>query len=612
MCGIVGVQGNVDSGLLDEMLASITHRGPDSEGRFVSTEDDLMMGARRLSIVDLEGGSQPIHNETETVSVVFNGEIYNYAELRRELENKGHRFTSDCDTEVLVHLWEEYGERTPEFLNGMFAFSLWDDEQDVLFIARDRLGIKPLFYAEYEDQFAWGSEVSPLLTAGVPRTIDRKAVYNFFSLNYTPWPRTLFEHIEKLPPGTSLTVTESGSSKRRYWSLSDDPISGSFESVAEQVRAKLSNAVERRQMADVPLGAFLSGGIDSSAIVGLLTEQGVDDLDTFSIGFQSDRFDESEEARYVADHFGTNHHETVVDLSSMDAFSEVIEHYGEPLADPAVLPTLLLSKHARRHVKVSLSGEGADELFAGYQHARTLSSHRSRLGNFPEAVYDVAEQAHRVTPIGAKRLRYLSALRRDETSFLEWARGFNAPPETYLDIDEDAESSELVETIEAAFDATEGPLVKQISSFDLRHYLADDLLYKVDHASMAASLEARVPFLDHSFVEFAYNIPPEYKGRGDDYKPLLKRAMSDILPKRVLNRQKHGLSVPVGRWFEEEHEAIEGWLTEENVAQTPYLDTETVFDLWHDHRNGSGNHGMTLWKALNYVAWYHQFSTIAR
>lgn len=605
MCGIVGVKGNVDRSVLDEMLSCITHRGPDGEGRFVAPDSGLMMGARRLAIVDIEGGSQPVYNETGDVAVVFNGEIYNYAELRSELEADGHRFTTRCDTEVLVHLWEEYGERAPEYLNGMFAFSLWDGSEETLFLARDRLGIKPLFFSAMDDRIVWGSEVAAVLAAGVPRTIDQNAVYEFFSLNYTPWPRTLFENVRKVPPGTSLTVTEDGVSQRSFWELSDTPVSGSRDSVATRIREELNDSVERRRMADVPIGAFLSGGIDSSSIVGLLSEQGVSDLDTFSIGFQSDQFDESEEARFVAEHFGTNHHEIVVDLSSMDAFSTVVEHYGEPLADPAVLPTLMLSEHARDHVKVALSGEGADELFAGYQHARTLSSHRSRFGTLPETVYKLADGGSEIVPIGGKHLRYFASLQRDETSFLEWARGFNPPPEEYLAVDVDAESSGLLDTVESAFEATEGGLAKRISAFDLRHYLADDLLYKVDHASMAASLEARVPFLDHSFVEFAYNIPPEYKGRGDDYKPLLKRAMSDILPRRVLNRQKHGLSVPVGRWFEGEHEAIEGWLTEENVAATPYLDTETVFEIWSDHRSGTRNNGMTLWKTLNYVAWYH-------
>jgi len=607
MCGIVGVQGWTDQSVLEAMLSTITHRGPDGAGEFFAPDADLMMGARRLAIVDVGGGDQPISNEAGDVTVVFNGEIYNYPALRQRLEDAGHRFETDCDTEVLVHLWEEYGERLTDHLNGMFAFSLWDETEGTLFLARDHLGIKPLFYARTDEAFVWGSEMAALLAAGIDRSVDEAAVYNYFSLNYSLQSDTLFEQVEKLQPGTSLTVTEEGCSKRRFWQLDHSPRNTTMDTAAETLREKLQQSVSRRMMADVPVGAFLSGGLDSSAIVGLMTEEtDVDRLKTFSIGFEDDDHDESESARAVSDHFGTDHHEIQVDLSSMDVFGDVIQHYGEPLADPAALPTLLLSQRARDEVKVVLSGEGADELLGGYQHYRAFRRHRSKFERMPTAVHTAAQHASTVSPIGQKHLDYLGALDNDETAFLRWARGFGLPPEEYLDTDATPESTGLLDRIGGSFETTTDRTAG-ISTFDLQYYLPDDLLYKVDHMSMAASLEARVPFLDPELVSFVYNTPSNLKVSQNEYKPLLKRAVGDIVPDRVLQRDKHGLSVPVSSWFEQDHEAIAGWLTEENLKRAPYISAESVFDTWQHHRTGREEYGMTLWKALNYVAWHETF-----
>lgn len=607
MCGIAGMFGRVGEELLDEMLSCLTHRGPDESGTHVDRDHDLAMGMRRLSIVDLAGGTQPIYNEDGDVTVVFNGEIYNHEALRTELAAAGHTFRTGSDTEVLVHLWEEHGERTPEFLNGMFAFSIWDAEAETLFIARDRLGIKPLYYANTDESFVWASEVRPLLRAGVDRTLDESAVYNYFSLRYSPGRRTLFSAIDKLEPGASLTVTADGVEKRRYWKLTNTPVSDGFEAAARQVRSLLEQSVRRRLMADVPLGAFLSGGLDSSAIVGLASEMHDEELNTFSVGFEGATYDESDEAKFVADHFGTDHHELRVDLSSMDAFSSLVRHYGEPLADPAALPTMLLSEYASEEVKVVLTGEGADELFAGYDRHRLIPRHRETVGKLPTAGLRMASSLEQHVPFGERHLRYLGSLGTDSDAVLGSARRFSDElPETYLQTALTPETSGLTTLVEdAVASAREGDTQQAICAFDIGLWLPDNLLYKVDRASMAHSLEARVPFLDHELVEYAYSVPSEYKTRG--YKSLLTEAVSDIVPNRTLERDKHGFDVPVAEWFRERHPAIERWMAEERLEQTPYLDAETVVNVYETHSGGHADHAMTLWKVLNYVAWYTEF-----
>jgi asparagine synthase (glutamine-hydrolysing) len=606
MCGIAGVHGWVDERRLDDMLSCITHRGPDEGGRHIDEAAGVMLGMRRLSIVDLAGGTQPIYNEDDTVAVVFNGEIYNRDPLRTELEAAGHTFTTDSDTEVLVHGWEEWGQSLPERLNGMFAFAVYDETDQSVFLARDRLGIKPLYVASVDDGLAFASELRQLLRAGASRDLDPRAVYNFFSVRYTPGSETLLSAIEKVEPGTSLLVGDNGIERRRYWQLSPAPVSGSRGDIAGRVRDLLDRSVERRLMADVPVGAFLSGGLDSSAIVGLASERYEGELKTFSVGFQQAAADESEQARFVAEHFGTDHHELVVDIDDMDVFSDLVAHYGEPLADAAALPTMLVSEYAAEEVKCVLTGEGADELFAGYRRHRLLPKHRRYARHLPGAVFTTAEAVSERAGSLRRPLRYAASLETDRRAILESARRYNDEyPETYLDTEEDIHSSGLTGKVETALQRADDDTLQRLTAYDMSYWLPDDLLYKVDRASMAASLEARVPFLDHELVEYGYNIPSEYKLAG--YKQALTDAVDDMVPKRILERDKHGFNVPVTEWFREDHDAIAAWFTEANVGAAPYLDTDAVFDLRRAHRRGNANHGMTLWKVLTYVAWYHEF-----
>lgn len=606
MCGIAGVLGTGDESLLEVMLCSLRHRGPDAQGKFQDVDNNVLMGNQRLSIVDPEGGTQPFYNEDGTVAVVFNGEIYNHQLLRDRLEDAGHRFETGCDTEVLVHLWEEYGRDMPTHLDGMFAFSIWDQTSETLFLARDRMGIKPLYYAESETGFVWASELQSVLKADVGRTVDSRAVYNYFSLRYSPWPRTLLEQVSKVPPGCSITVTDDGISQQRYWSLD---VTGSPErsrsGAVSRIRELLESSVQQRLMADVPLGAFLSGGLDSSAIVGLLSEHSEGPVETFSMGFQSDRYDESEEARFVADHFQTNHHEFTVDLSTMDVFGTVVSHFGEPLADPAVLPTTLLASSAAEEVKVVLTGEGADELFAGYDYFQRVPRHRRWASHVPEQLFDFFDWAQQVAPVENKYVRYLSSLESDEEAILNWVRGYGTPVDEYVDVAESPETSGLRSLVTDSFDDVRPGLLNRLMAFKLRHWLPDDLLYKVDHSTMAHSLEARVPFLDHELVEYVASLPAEWKATNGGYKPLLNDAVSDVVPNRIRNREKHGFRVPIDEWFRQEVPAISRWLTEERISATPHIRTDDVMSLWDAHRRDKANHKGALWKSLNYVAWYH-------
>jgi asparagine synthase (glutamine-hydrolysing) len=622
MCGIAGVYdtSGVDAALLDPMLDCITHRGPDEAGRHVESDGALAMGMRRLSIVDLAGGSQPIYNEDGTVAVVFNGEIYNHESVRSALERAGHEFTTASDTEVLVHGWEEYGRRLPEHLDGMFAFAIWDADARRFFLARDRFGIKPLYYAHGEDgaggsRLVWGSELPAVLAAGAGTGIDRRAVYNFFSLRYSPGPRTLVSGVRKLPPGTSMTVgPDGGVDRRQYWQLPARQREIGFDAAAERVSELLERAVERRLMADVPVGAFLSGGLDSSAIAALAAKHHDETLKTFSIGFPGQPQDESDEAAFVADSLGTDHHRHAVDLDSMELFGDLVTHYGEPLADPAALPTMLLSRVARDQVKVVLTGEGADELFAGYRRHRLLPRGRRMARHLPAAVFRAAgEMADRLPDerAGVRRYaRFVASLESDETAVLDADRGYSdIRPDRYLDTWTDPRDSGLVDLVRDSFEHAEDETLQRLCAFDITRWLPDDLLYKVDHASMAASLEARVPFLDHRLVAFAHSVPGDLKTGG--YKRLLNAAVADVVPERTRQRLKHGFNVPVSDWFRRDHEAISGWLSPDRVESTPYLDAGELSALRTAHRDGAADHGMTLWKCLTYVAWYHQHGHVA-
>ncbi|WP_436346556.1 asparagine synthase (glutamine-hydrolyzing) [Natronorubrum sp. FCH18a] len=612
MCGIVGAYGWTNDETLSSMLDWIEHRGPDEEGSYLDRDAGLMMGARRLSIVDLEGGSQPKWNEDESVGVVFNGEIYNHAALRESLSRKGHRFESECDTEVLVHLWEEYGEEMVTHLEGMFAFSIWDRDADTVFLARDRFGIKPLYYGETDRGFVWGSELPALLIGGVDRTIDPSAVYNHFSLEYTPAPQTLLEDVRKVEPGQTVTIGPEGVETRTYWSLRDietGSATGSFSSLSDRLRTLLERSVEKRLMADVPVGAFLSGGLDSSAVVGIASELKDDPLKTYSVSFNDDKLDESREARLVADHFGTDHHEVNIDLSSMDLFGEMIRYLGEPTGHLQMLPMYALSERASQDVKVALAGEGSDELFAGYPWYQHVPEHKRKVDFMPEFTHDVAGAVAQVSPVGNKHLRYYSGLKNNEEMLLSHVCGFTTfrpEPDEFLRTGKTAETSGLRSNVDEITEQVADPsLVQHMSAYETSYTLPDYHLYKADHMSMAQSLELRVPFLSTEMVEFAHSLPVQHKVTQNDVKRVLKDAVGDLLPGEIIERKKMGMRPPVEDWFQNDHNAIETWFTREKLRRTPYVDADRATALREAHRRGEQSVGRTLWMILTYVAWYH-------
>ncbi|WP_440766734.1 asparagine synthase (glutamine-hydrolyzing) [Natronorubrum sp. DTA7] len=612
MCGIVGAYGWTNDETLSSMLDWIEHRGPDEEGSYLDRDAGLMMGARRLSIVDLEGGSQPKWNEDESVGVVFNGEIYNHAALRESLSRRGHRFESECDTEVLVHLWEEYGEEMVSRLEGMFAFSIWDRDAETVFLARDRFGIKPLYYGETDRGFVWGSELPALLIGGVDRTIDPSAVYNHFSLEYTPAPQTLLEDVRKVEPGQTVTIGPEGVETRTYWTLRDietGSATGSFSSLSDRLRTLLERSVENRLMADVPVGAFLSGGLDSSAVVGIASELKDDPLKTYSVSFTDDELDESREARLVADHFGTDHHEVNIDLSSMDLFGDMIRYLGEPTGHLQMLPMYALSERASQDVKVALAGEGSDELFAGYPWYQHVPEHKRKVDFMPEFTHDVAGAVAQVSPVGNKHLRYYSGLKNNEEMLLSHVCGFTTfrpEPDEFLRTAETAESSGLQSNVGEITEQVGDPsLVQHMSAYETSYTLPDYHLYKADHMSMAQSLELRVPFLSTEIVEFAHSLPVQHKVTQDDVKRVLKDAVGDLLPDEIIERKKMGMRPPVEDWFQNDHDAIETWFTREKLRQTPYVDADRATALREAHRRGEQSVGRTLWMILTYVAWYH-------
>lgn len=602
MCGIAGVHGWVDERMLEEMLSLLVHRGPDDVGTFIDRDAGVMLGNRRLSIIDLHSGHQPMSGEDGEITVVFNGEIYNHRALRENLKDRGHRFKTDCDTEVLVHLWQEYGREMPRHLEGMFAFSLWDAKDRELFLARDRLGIKPLYWATVNGGVVWASEIQPLILSGADTAIDERAVYNYFYTRYTPWPDTPLEAVRKLPPGSSLTITSEGVVCDRYWQLNPNRKVESFGQLSDRVRVLLEESVERRLMSDVPIGAFLSGGLDSTAIVGLMSEH-VDDLRTFSVSFDDPTLDESNEAQFVADHFGTDHTELVVDLSSLDRFEDVICRLGEPVADPAILPTALLAEAASDDVKVVQTGEGADELFGGYYRYRHVPRHRRLAAHIPGPILRGVSRFADIAPGGIKHLRYAGSMASDRDAIVATASRLDLPPNLYLETNLRPETSGLLECVEATFDYASEDFESKLEAFDMNHWLPDDLLYKVDQATMLSSLEARVPYLSTDLVETVYGLPADVK-LSAGFKPLLRSAVSDIVPERTLSRDKQGFELPLDDWFRGNHAVVDRYLDGNLLDATPVVNKIDVLDLLKHHRQGRRNLGDTLWKVMSYVAWY--------
>ncbi len=621
MCGICGVlslrREPVDRAALMAMNAALEHRGPDSEGVLVDGHAALAM--RRLSIVDLRGGDQPIANEDGSVHVVNNGEIYNYRELRAELRERGHVLRTESDTEVLVHLYEELGPRFVDRLRGMFALAVWDRGRRRLVLARDRYGIKPLYHSLAGGELRFASELKALMR-GRPGelTLDHEALHAFLAFNAVPGPRTIFREVRKLPPGHLLVADDGAEPRVERWARPRPAPSSELRredprELAEELRARLADSVRAHLVADVPVGVLMSGGVDSSLLTALASGLVDGPLQTFSVGFDDPSFDERTLARTVAARYGTEHHELVVGADVTQRLPEVVAAYDEPFADSSAIPTYLVSELARQHVKVVLSGEGADELFGGYfTYAADLLA--ARVGRVARLARPAVERLPSSTAQASLDLRLKRFVRGAGLPVLErhlsW-REVVAPDvrAELLRSNGNGAEPDLLATIRQRFAETEGaaPLAR-LQDVDLGHYLADDLLVKTDRASMAHSLEARVPYLDPLVSDFAFALPDGLKVRGLAKKRLLRQAAAPLLPAEIVNGKKRGFGMPVGAWLRGELQPFaREVLAPSEVARQGVFDPAAVTRLLDRHASRRADVGRELWNLLVFSLWFDRF-----
>jgi asparagine synthase (glutamine-hydrolysing) len=602
------------------MCAAIRHRGPDEDGFYINGPVGLAM--RRLSIIDLKGGQQPIHNQDRTAWIVFNGEIYNYLELRQKLERLGHIFYTNSDTEAIVHAYDRYGADCPKHLRGMFAFAIWDERTQELFLARDRVGKKPLLYAQLNGQLVFGSEFSALLLhPEISRDIQPEALDYYLSFMCVPAPLTAYKEIKKLEPGHSLRWRKGEIKTERYWEPDfSHKLKISEEEAGERAIEILREAVRVRLMSEVPLGAFLSGGIDSSAVVALMSEESSERIKTFSIGFDEQDFSELHHARRVAEHVGAEHHEFIVRPDAMEVLPILVEHYGEPYADSSAVPTYYVARETRKHVTVALNGDGGDETFAGYERyiAMGLAEKYRKLPAFLRE--SVIKEAVGIMPTSettrsrvrdAKRFLQGASLPKVDR-YLSWVSVFDTEAKRSLyseSFQQEIGTTQASSLLEPWFAHANGSGIVDASLLtDTMTYLPNDLLVKVDIATMAVSLEARSPFLDHHVIEFAASLPEKLKLRGLTSKYLLKRVLRKLLPSENLDRRKMGFGVPIGHWFRGKMQPfLRETLFSQKALSRGLFKADAVKQLVESHTCGERDYAHQLWTLLMLELWFQRF-----
>ncbi len=615
MCGIVGIcepgrDARADCDVLRRATHRLRHRGPDGEGFYV--RPNVGLGHRRLSIIDLAGGAQPMFNEDGTIAVVFNGEIYNYRELQQELEGLGHRFASSCDTEAIVHAYEQWGTECLQRFVGMFAFALWDERERTAFVARDRLGKKPLFYHAAGGRLVFASELKALLEhPAVPRKVDPRALDDYLAYSYVPSDRCILAGVSKLPPGHWMRWRDGALEVRPYWQVDFRPGPPlPEEEWAARVEDALRRSVRLRLRADVPLGIFLSGGVDSSAIAAIASQELGGAVNTFSIGFGHADFDELHYARLVAERYRTNHHEIIVEDRDLSLASDVAYHLDEPFGDPSALPTFMVCREARKHVTVCLSGDGGDEVFAGYtRYRRAVRS--ARLDRVPAAARRwISEKVTSVLPRevwgrGAVERFGLSGVAR---YFAELSEFTALERRALLAGHGPGVVTEGPRRFEAALDQPAGDLVARLQLIDQQNYLPDDILVKVDRTSMQTSLEVRAPFLDHPLVELANAAPTTLKLRGGRGKYLLRKVLEPHLPAPILARRKMGFGVPIKHWFRgsmRQH-ARELLLAPDSRASA-FLSRAAIERTIEQHGRGMRDRSRQIWLLLMFEHWCRRY-----
>jgi len=626
----MATNGTVDVSYLHKAKDILQHRGPDDSGIWISKNNHVGLAHTRLSIIDLSANAhQPMSNEDGSIWITYNGEIYNFREIRSILEAKGHIFKSHSDTEVVIHAYEEWAEDCLHRFSGMFAFALWDETRQRLFLARDRIGKKPLFYYWDGRLFAFASELQALLSLNIPKGVDLSAIHQYLAYQYIPAPGSAFKNVFKLPPAHYLTL-KKGNIKdaenlyvlkiQKYWDVDfSKKINGVSErQLSEDVFERLKEAVNSRLISDVPFGAFLSGGIDSSIVVALMSEIMQEPVKTFSIGFEEDAYNELQYARQIAELFKTDHKEFIVKFDALDILPRLVRHYGEPFADSSALPTFYLSKMTSEFVKVALSGDGGDENFAGYDRYYAL-----KLMKWFRLIPETARNYfHRLLNMKAetdiksrsKRLKRFiqGSLLPDNQEYFQWVVAFsrNGMQKYYgqrmrdMLIKEDP-ADYLIRLFERS---TADNIVEKAMDADIHSYLPFDLLVKVDIASMANSLEVRCPFLDYQLMEFAASIPPGYKLSGRVKKYILKKAFNSVIPENILKRKKTGFGVPLSRWFRQDlKDYISDILLSQKSLEREYLKPDSIRTLLSEHVSGRIDHSPRLWTLLMLELWHREF-----
>jgi asparagine synthase (glutamine-hydrolysing) len=623
MCGICGRLNFNDELVTKEfihrMCQVLKHRGPDDEGIYINPKSEIRnpkigMGVRRLKVIDLETGHQPIHNEDKRIWIVCNGEIYNFKDLRMDLEKRGHKFYTKSDTETIIHLYEDYGIDCVKYLRGMFAFAIWDERKRGLFLARDRLGQKPLVYAMINGSFIFASEIKSILeNPEVEKEVNLEALHHYLTYQYIPASLTMFSGIKKLPPASILICNAKGEIKiERYWDLNyKNKLKLSEPEYCEKILELLREAVELRLISDVPLGAFLSGGIDSSAVVGIMSQLMDRPVKTFSIGFEEEDFSEINYARTIAKYFHTDHYEFIVKPETIEILPKLIWHYNEPFADSSALPTYYLARETRKHVTVALNGDGGDENFAGYDRykANKIASYCNII---PRSLKRIAAGMAGKLPM-RKANRFFQAINESpERRNIRWHCFFDNERKNKLYSEEMRKKLSYLDAydymINVFQEAEADDFLDKILYTDINTYLPGDLLVKMDIATMAHSLEARSPFLDHKFMEFNARIPSRFKLKGLTSKYILKKALKGLLPEEILKRGKMGFGIPIGKWFRYQlKDYIREILLDTRNLQRGYFTRESIRQLLDEHISGKVDHGYRLWALLNLELWHRMF-----
>jgi len=608
MCGIAGLAaltgGAVDPGPLQAMCDALHHRGPDDEGLW--SDGPVALGNRRLSIIDLAGGHQPMASEDGRVVVVQNGEIYNHEALHAELEAAGHRFRTRCDTEALVHGWEQWGEGLFERLRGMFAVAIWDARDRRLVLARDRFGIKPLYWTAQSGTLSFASELKALRVLGIDEAIDVDALEAYLAFNSIPHPLTIFRGTSKLPPGHLLSWRPGNDPQVREWrrerpAPADELRTEDFDELAAEARERMRDSVRAHLVSDVPVGVFLSGGVDSGALTALAAELTPGKVSTFSIGFEESSFDELEHARLVARRYDTDHHELVLSPDAAELLPEIVSAFDEPFGDSSVLPTYLVSRLAAQHVKVALSGEGGDELFGGYYTyvANLMAPRLAPLARVARPFVERLPSSSRRISLDYKARRFVRAAHLPP---VERHHGFKeiVAPELRTELLGGERGADPLDAWRAHWDETEGAEeLARLQELDLNLYLPSDLLVKTDRASMAHSLEARVPFLDPHVAELALALPTAMKVRGRQKKRLLRRAMEPLLPREVVHGAKRGFSIPAAAWFRGDLEPF----AREVLGGAQLVDSASALRLLDEHVARRDDHSRALWGLVSLELW---------